>query len=80
MKKSRRRLRFFLHIPQIDRSGLQILQNPAGKMRESHRIPKENTGKSWNMEAVLRPEVFPMIFGRSYRKAREVVRILRQTS
>jgi len=48
-----------LHIitTQFDDSGHRIPQDPAGKMRESHRILQENTGNRWNMEAVFRPEI-----------------------
>ncbi len=45
-------LRIEMWIPaQIDHSGHRILRDPAGKMRESHRILQENTGNRWNMEA-----------------------------
>jgi hypothetical protein len=42
---------------QVDDSGHQIPRDPVGKMRESHRIPHENTGNRWNMEAVFRPGI-----------------------
>ena len=45
---------------QVEDSGHRIPQDPAGKMRESHRILQENTGNRWNLEAVFRPETIQM--------------------
>ncbi len=42
---------------QDEDSGHRTPQDPAEKMRESHRILHKNTGKRWNMEAVFRPEI-----------------------
>jgi hypothetical protein len=49
-------------LAQDEDSGHHILQDPAGKMRKSHRIPWETTGNSSEMEAVFRPEVFRIFF------------------
>jgi hypothetical protein len=35
----------------------QILEDPAGEMRENHRILQKNIGNRWNMEAVFRSEM-----------------------
>jgi len=50
---------------QVDDSSYWKRADPAGKMRESHRILQENTGKNRKMEAVFRPEIvgfFPVTF------------------
>jgi len=52
---------------QVDHSCHRILQDLAGKMRESHRILQENTGNIWNMEAVFPPGIF-RIFSDVFRK------------
>jgi hypothetical protein len=52
-----------LFYTQVDDSGHRIPRDPAGKMRESHRILQENTGYRWNMEAVLRPEIARIFSG-----------------
>ncbi len=39
---------------QVARSCHRISQDLPGKMRESHRILQENTGNTWNMQAVFR--------------------------
>ncbi len=44
-------------IPQVEDSGDRIPQDPVEKMRESHRILKENTENRWNIEAVFRPKI-----------------------
>jgi hypothetical protein len=39
---------------RVEDSGHRIPLDPAGKMRESHRILHENTRNCWNVEAVFR--------------------------
>jgi hypothetical protein len=41
----------------VEDCGQQIPKDPAGKMRESHRILQENTGYHWKVEAVFQPEI-----------------------
>ncbi len=44
-------------LTQDEDFGHRTPQDPAEKMRESHRILHENTGKRRNMEAVFRPKI-----------------------
>jgi hypothetical protein len=55
------------HIPKVDPSCHRISQDLIGKMRKNHRILQKNTGKIWNMEAVILPRIF-RIFSDDFRK------------
>ena len=56
-------MRYLKENTQDDDSGSRILQDPSGKILETHRILQENTGNGWKMEAVFRSKtarIFPV--------------------